>query len=184
MRRPMLSTLLILLLALSLPIPRGAAAAGDETASPTPAANGRLDDMGRLVGGSWKIGPLTHVFEWGIGHHTLIARSYDAEGNYASEARWFWHPGEGVIKGYSIDAAGSGLAEMTTLIEGDTMSNALLMMGSDGSRANYVGEWVFVGEDRYDWTLYKKTDSGREKQFTATGLRSPAEAAGAEPSEP
>ena len=48
----------------------------------------------RLVGGSWKIGPLRHVFEWGVGNRSLIGRTYDGEGKLSAEARWFWHPGK------------------------------------------------------------------------------------------
>ncbi len=39
----------------------------------------------RLVGGAWKIGPLRHVFEWGIARGSVISRSYDAEGKLAAD---------------------------------------------------------------------------------------------------
>ena len=141
-------------------------------AEPPPTANDApMEAMARLVGGSWKIGPLTHVFEWGIGRHTLLARSYDSAGNFASEARWFWHPGEKTIRGYSVDVTGRNLAEMTTSFEGDKRINVLVLSSPEASGQTYVGEWVFVGDDRYDWALYKKTETGREKQFEATATR-------------
>ena len=122
--------------------------------------------------GAWKIGPLTHVFEWGIGRHTLMARSYDDAGTLASEARWFWHPGEETIKGYSVDVTGQNLAEMTTTVDGDTMTNVLVLSSPETSGDTFVGKWVFVGDDRYDWTLYKRdAEGGEEKQFAATGTR-------------
>ena len=170
--RPSFATLFAALLCVSLAI--GASA---ETPQPSPVAEpapaeSPMEGMARLVGGAWKIGPLTHVFEWGIGRHTLLARSYDGAGNLASEARWFWHPGEKTIRGYSIDASGENLAEMTTTVEGDTMTNVLVFSNPERSGDTFVGEWVFVGPDRYDWTLYKKTETGSEKQFEATGTRS------------
>ena len=150
-------------------LPTFAAPVADEV--PSEPAPGPLEAMSRLVGGTWKIGPLSHVFEFGIARHTLHARSYYTEGNFVSEARWFWHPGEKTIKGYAVDAAGSGLTEMTTTFEGDRMTNVLVLTNGDGESQQYVGEWVFVDADRYDWTLYSETAGKREKQFEATGNR-------------
>lgn len=84
-----------------------AASAATPTASDEAAASprGLMAPFARLVGGEWHIGPLRHVFEWGVGENTVIARSFDPEGKLASEARWFWHPGDGVVRGYSIDPA-------------------------------------------------------------------------------
>lgn len=40
-------------------------------------ASAALCPFARLVGGEWHIGPLRHVFEWGIGQRTVLARTYD-----------------------------------------------------------------------------------------------------------
>ena len=84
-----------------------------------------LAPFARLIGGEWHIGPLRHVYEWGIGQKTVVARTYDEQGQLASEARWFYHPGERVIRGYSVDAGGS-LFEMTTRFDGNELHNRLM----------------------------------------------------------
>jgi len=117
-------------------------------------------EFSRLVGGAWKIGPLRHVFEWGIGQSSVISRSYDAEGKLAAEARWFWHPGEKAIKGYSVDATGTFFAEMTTSFDGSLLTNELTMFATDGSTTDYTGKWDFTAEDSYDWTLYRQSEEG------------------------
>lgn len=125
----------------------------------------------RLVGGAWEIGPLRHVFEWGIARSSVISRSYDAEGKLAAEARWFWHPGQKAIKGYSVDATGAFFAEMTTSFEGSLMINELTTFAADGSKSDYTGKWEFTTEDSYDWTLYNRTDEGLAEAMSLTAKR-------------
>ncbi len=160
------------------------AALAEEPASPAPTATGAetsspLAGFERLVGGEWHIGPLRHVFEWGVGKNTVLARSYDGDGNLASEARWFFHPGEQVIRGYSIGASGNFFAEMTTRFEGDTLINELKTIGADGATAHYTGRWLFTDDDHYDWTLFAETADGPQQTMQATATRK--QAAGAAP---
>ena len=125
----------------------------------------------RLVGGGWKIGPLRHVFEWGVGKSSVISRSYDAEGTLAAEARWFWHPGEKAIKGYSVDATGTFFAEMTTSFDGSLLINELTMFAADGSTSDYTGKWNFTSEDSYEWSLFSHSDEGLVEAMSMTGER-------------
>lgn len=146
--------------------------AGDGTQpsldAPTPPPSAKSDSdlenpmlgFSRLVRGAWEIGPLRHIFEWGIANSTVFSRSYDSEGNFAAEARWFWHPGEQAIRGYSIDATGAFFAEMTTSFDGNVMINELTTVSVDGSKSDYTGKWIFTSEDSYDWTLFSR--SGEE----------------------
>ncbi len=130
----------------------------------------------RLIGGEWHIGPLRHVFEWGIGKSSVVGRSYDDQGRLASEARWFFHPGEQVIRGYSVDTGGA-LFEMTTRFEGDELHNSLKTWAADGSVASYSARWVFTGEDSYDWTLHAETEDGSQQIMESSAVRRRAEPA-------
>ena len=104
----------------------------------------------------------------------MIAKSYDDGGNLAAEARWFWHPGEGAIKGYSVTATGEGFTEMTTRFDGDTMINTLETIAADGTPQTHTGHWEFTDRDRYDWTLYAEGENGqREQVMQATATRAP-----------
>ena len=147
------------------------AAPAEEAAEPNP-----LAPFARLVGGEWHIGPLRHVYEWGIGRRTIHARSYYQAGALASEARWFFHPGEKVIRGYSVDAKGTFLAEMTTRFEGDTLVNELRVIGADGAESTHTGKWVFTDDDRYDWTLWAETPEGPKQTMAASAERRTAAA--------
>ncbi len=157
---------------LALPIVGIAQSAGSEPSVATTAATENpMTGFERLVGGEWDISILSHRFQWGIGHHTVLAKSYDKAGNLAAEARWFWHPGEQTIKGYSIDASGGSFAEMTTRFEGDTLINTLETITPEGTAA-YTGRWVFTDSDHYDWTLFAIGPDGEEKEMmTATATR-------------
>ena len=172
------------LIALAAPIASFAESAlTDSTPEPASASEEPMASFGRLIGGEWQISILRHRFEWGIGHHTVLAKSYDQEGNLASEARWFWHPGEQAIKGYSIDASGESFAEMTTRFDGDTMINVLETINPDGTASAYTGHWVFTDSDHYDWTLYGHDADGEKTQMMqATASReSQTESAGQAP---
>lgn len=125
----------------------------------------------RLVGGSWKIGPFRHVFEWGIAQSSVISRTYNAEGQLSAEARWFWHPGEKAIKGYSVDSTGAFFAEMTTSFDESLLINELTTFATDGSTSDYTGKWNFTSADSYDWTLYNHTDNGLVEAMSMTAQR-------------
>lgn len=170
-------TLLIALITLCVPligsaedaVPDAASEPASQTGNPP---EGPMAGFARLIGGEWQISILRHRFEWGIGNHTVIAKSYDEEGNLASEARWFWHPGEKAIKGYSIDASGQSFAEMTTRFEGHAMINALEIVNPDGTTAAYTGRWIFTDPDHYDWTLFSNGADGETTQvMQATATR-------------
>lgn len=145
--------------------------AGAPSAEVDPDRPNPMLDFSRLVGGSWKIGPFRHAFEWGIAKSSVISRSYDAEGNLSAEARWFWHPGEQAIKGYSVDATGAFFAEMTTSFDGSLLINELTTFATDGSTSDYTGKWNFKTEDSYDWTLYSRTDEGLVEAMSMTAER-------------
>ncbi|MCH9646958.1 MAG: hypothetical protein K0U98_01900 [Deltaproteobacteria bacterium] len=145
-----------------------------EAASTVSPQENPLSPFGRLVGGKWKISLLTHEFEWGIGQQSVFARSYDEAGELAAEARWFWHPEEKTIRGYSVGAKGNTLAEMTTHFEGDTLINELELINPDGERTAYTGHWVFTDEDHYDWTLFTHgPESAKTEAMKATATRLP-----------
>ena len=152
-----------------------AASAGEEPPAAAPeaaagAASNPLAPFARLVGGEWHIGPYRHVYEWGIGRRTVVARTYDEQGQLASEARWVYHPGEQVIRGYSVDAGGSPF-EMTTRFEGEELHNRLKTFGADGKVTEWSARWVFTGDDRYDWTLHVETEDGPKQTMAASATR-------------
>ncbi len=169
----------VALAVLSVPFLSSAATA-PPVASASPSAS-PMAGFDRLIGGEWQISILRHRFAWGIGQHTVFSRSYDHEGKFVAEARWFWHPGEKVIKGYSIDATGKSFAEMTTHFEGDTMSNFLEIVNPDGTMSSYTGKWVFTDDNHYDWTLFSHGADGEKTQaMQATASReAPPEVAAA-----
>jgi len=164
---------LLILVVLVAPVTSLAESVQSAPASePATQAESPMAAFGRLVGGEWQISILSHRFEWGIGHQTVLARSYDGEGNLAAEARWFWHPGEESIKGYSIDATGKSFAEMTTRFEDDTMINVLETVSPDGTTSVYTGRWVFTDRDHYDWTLFRHGADGEKTEvMQATAAR-------------
>ncbi len=152
-------------------------AGGDESPAAAPEAAGAapnpLAPFVRLIGGEWHIGPYRHVYEWGVGERTVVARTYDDQGRLASEARWFYHPGEQVIRGYSVDPGGS-LFEMTTSFDGDQLHNRLRTYGADGKVTDWSADWVFTGDDQYDWTLHVETEEGPKQTMQASATRKPA----------
>ena len=58
----------------------------------------------RLVGGTWHMDDSKHEFFWQVGRKAIGNRSYfmvDGEYQLVSEGAWYWHPGEGVLRGYA-----------------------------------------------------------------------------------
>ena len=66
-------------------------------------AENPLEPFSRLVGGEWHSQNSFHVFEWGVGKRSILAKSYfvvGTESKQVSDGMWFWHPGVGAIKGF------------------------------------------------------------------------------------
>jgi len=148
--------------------------AGESSRAPAQNGAAALADLGRLVGGEWRApdSPYYHVFEWGVPNQTIIGHTYSvADDGLSSEARWFWHPREEVLRGYAIDATGTFFAEMTTRFDGEVMINDLETFAPDGAVGHYTGEWTFPSANSYDWVLFLNVDGSRERQMGLTFSR-------------
>lgn len=132
-----------------------------------------LSPFERLIGGQWHLENTYQEFEWGSGKQSVRGRSYqvkDGEASLVSEGLWFYHPGEGEIKGYFVGSGmGVDLIDYTTEINEERMVNDLTSYGTYGGA--YEEVWEFTGDDEYVWTLYQKTDDGRKKMMGGTFVR-------------
>jgi len=168
-------------LALALTILAATPAAGDSDPPPPAAPEavaGSLEGFARLVGGRWKMGDVTLVYEWGIGRRTVLARSFDEWGRQLAEVRWFYHPGRRQIVGYSIDAEGEDFGEMILRFEGDVVLNELrTLLPSGKAGREFSSRWVFTDADHFEWTLFAHRGGRRLQQVTATAERLPPPAA-------
>ncbi len=130
----------------------------------------------RLMGGKWTAGESYHTFEWGFGNKTVVAKTYfvseDGAEILVAHGIWFWHPQRQTIIGYSIaEQMPFELMEMTSRFEGDTLVNELRAIAADGSASEHVETWEFVGDDRYDWTLYRERMADDDVWMTETFTR-------------
>ena len=112
----------------------------------------------RLVGGTWRMNDSYHTFEWGVGGKMVYNQSYltvDGQRVLVSEGSWFWHPGWREIKGYmAAIEMGIDLFSYTTHFEGNKMVSELISFGEDGQASRYIEEWLFTGQDTYEWTSH------------------------------
>ncbi len=130
------------------------------TAAPE-SPDGPLAPFERLMGGRWSTGQSYHTFEWGFGNKTVVAKTFsvaeDGKELLVAHAIWFWHPQQQTIIGYSIvEQMPFELMEMTSRFEDGTLVNELRAIAADGSASEHIETWEFVGDDRYDWTLYRE----------------------------
>jgi len=115
-----------------------------------------LAEFDRLVGGQWWMGDDSyHEFEWGLDRQMVKTRSYvvtDGEPKLVSEGVWFWHPGEGAIRGYHVAIEMPvSFFDYTTRFEGDTMISELDSFGEMGD--SYEETFEFTSPSEYVWTL-------------------------------
>ena len=134
-----------------------------------------MASFSRLVGGRWVLGDTYHTFEWGVGQKTILARSYalnEGGEELTAEDRWFWHPAEETIKGFTI-ALGMPfeLLESNTRFEENRMVSELMAVDAGGNVSAYVETMKFVDDDRYEWNLYRETSEGRQGLMGGTFTR-------------
>jgi hypothetical protein len=115
------------------------------------------------------------VFEWAVGGKAIRARSYFATDDapvLVGEGAWFWHPGDGVIRGYQLaEGMGLDLFDYRSRWEGDTLVSDLVAYDAEGVASEYHETWEFAGRDAYEWTLYAKTPDGMQKAMGGTFTR-------------
>jgi len=137
--------------------------------------NQPLAPFDRLVGGEWHMADSYHVFRWGAANKSFHSQSFFvAEGTPVpvGDGVWFFHPGEGVIRGYGMaDGMGIDLFEYTSRWEGDTLINDLVTYDADGDKGEYVEHWEFSDSDTYEWTLYARAGDGLQKAMGGTFTR-------------
>ncbi|MBD3226320.1 MAG: hypothetical protein GF313_16445 [Caldithrix sp.] len=129
----------------------------------------------RLIGGQWYMQDSYQTFSWGVGKLSVLSESYVVEQGQArkvSEGYWFYHPGQGQIKGYftAIDMPVQ-FFDYTTVFKSDTMKNDLISYSAGGQASHYLETWTFSEDGRYQWTLFTKTDNGRQKIMGGTYQR-------------
>ena len=145
---------------------------GDESpdAQPMEADSGEAEPLApfeRLIGGKWKFDDSYTEYEWGVGKQSVKARSYflvEGDLKLVSEGSWFWHPGEGQIKGV-FTAVGMPVAlfDYTTRFEGERMVNDLAAYSASGEKTMYVETWEFTDETHYNWKLLQESPDGLQE---------------------
>ena len=108
---------------------------------------------------------LVHHIEWGVGKRAVNVRSYAPDGALMSEGRWFWHPGAGEIKGYTV-AIGMPVEFFDHTIksfENDKLTMELTSYSPSGEAAEHIETWTFTDDDHYTFTLHSKTPDGLMK---------------------
>ena len=131
-----------------------------------------LQAFERLIGGQWHLENTYQEFEWGVGRKSVKARSYfviAGEAKLVSEGAWYWHAGEGVIKGVftAIDMPVE-LFDYTTRFDGDVMINELKAYAANGNETVFAETWAFVDESRFEWTLSSVMPDGLTETMAGT----------------
>jgi hypothetical protein len=145
---------------------------GDESADSQAMDADPLAPFERLIGGMWVWGESSTEYEWGVGRQSVKARSYflvDGNLKLVSEGAWFWHPGEGQIKGV-FTAVGMPVAlfDYTTRFEGERMVNDLAAYSASGEKTMYVETWEFTDETHYNWKLLQESPDGLQEVMAGT----------------
>jgi hypothetical protein len=144
---------------------------GQETVEPQTSPN-PLAPFERWIGGQWHLDGSYQEIEWGLGKRSVKSRSYfivDGKPQLVSEGSWFWHPGEGQIKGvFTAVEMPVVFFDYTTRFEDGRMVNDLRSYDAAGNESLYVETWEFVDETHYEWTLLLETGSGLEKVMGGT----------------
>ena len=131
-----------------------------------------LQPFERLVGGQWHLQNTFLVFEWGVGRKSVRARSYRViagEAKLVSEGAWYWHAGDGAIKGVftAIDMPVE-LFDYTARFEGDTMFFDLSAYAASGNETRFSETWKFVDDSHFEWTLSGVLPDGRAETMSGT----------------
>lgn len=160
------------LVATALLIPGWAHSQPEGEDAPAP---GPLAGFERLIGGRWHLEGSYQEFEWGVGRRSVKARSYfvvEGKPRLVSEGTWYWHPGEGKVKGIftAIDMPVE-LFEYTTRFEGNSIVSDLVAHTADGEKAAYTEKWEFVDESHFEWTLFSETPDGPREEMGGTYSR-------------
>ena len=128
-----------------------------------------LEKFSWLIGGKWSMDKTGfHKFEWGFQKKSVISRTYAKVGSdykVVSEGRWFYHPGQKVIKGhFSAQNMPFEFLEFTTRFEGSTMVNDLSAYDKNGKLNEYTSTWEPTeNQDGYLWRLFMgRGDSKKE----------------------
>lgn len=159
-----------LLLILSAPLSALAqdASLGRQTTNP-------MQAFEQLIGGEWHLDGSYQVFEWGPGRQSVRSRSYflvEGEAKLVSEGMWYWHPGEGTIKGiFSAVDMPVALFEYVTRFEGNTMRSDLRTFSSDGTEEVFVETFEFTDDSHYVWKLLQDTPDGPTEIMSGTYSR-------------
>jgi hypothetical protein len=129
----------------------------------------------RLIGGRWHLEGSYQEFEWGVGRRSVRARSFflvEGKPRLVSEGTWFWHAGEGKVKGIftAIDMPVE-LFEYTTRFEGNSIVSDLVAYTADGGRSAYTETWEFLDDAHFQWTLFAVTPDGPRKEMGGTYSR-------------
>lgn len=127
-----------------------------------------------LIGPEWELDGSIQTFEWGVGKLSVVSKSWyeeDGKRTLLSEGIWFWHPGEGRIRGY-FTAIGMpvNFFEYATRFEGNTVVSDLVTWSPEGQREEHR-ETMALSEDAYVWTLYAKTEEGEKRSMGGTFVR-------------
>ena len=153
------------------------AASRSQDLSSEPARSHPLDPFETLIGGRWHHEDSYQELEWGVGRHSVKARSYfvvDGSPTLVSEGFWFWHPAENAIRGvFTAVQMPVVLFEYTTRFEGDRMISELKAYDAEGDATTYEEVWDFGEVDLYVWTLSRRTPEGLREEMTGTYSREP-----------
>jgi hypothetical protein len=138
-------------------------------------ADSPLAPFERLVGGQWHLGDSYQEFEWGVGKKSVKVKSFflvEGSPHLVSEGIWFWHPGEGKIRGIAtaIDMPVS-FFDYTTRFEGNNMVSDLRSFDASGVESSYVEVFELTGEDEYVWTLMTDSPQGLQEVMGGTYVR-------------
>jgi len=141
-----------------------------------------LHALARLVGGAWHIEAISfpdpplayHRFAWEAGGAAISGRSYPAGGGApSSEGLWYWHPGEGVVRGVFVGPADPrALSEyLSVRAEGDGLVAELATHDAQGKSQRFKEVFTFTGPDRYAWTLHMHLPDGTRQIAEGSFIR-------------
>jgi hypothetical protein len=149
-----------------------------------------LEPFGRLVGGEW-IGEGKHggdsdfrtrvVYEWGINHKLLKARSYlrqNGAEKLVYESVFAWHPQKKTVIFMSFAADGH-IFDGTMEAKGDAF-DGLWNAYAEGRTATYRQTLRMLDADTMSWTVYAKKGDAWEKVIDSKAHRERGHASSAD----
>jgi len=120
----------------------------------------------RLIGGQWVMGSAYQTLEWGVGHRSVVANSYQRDENgdhLVSEGIWFFHPGKQTIVGYfTAVRMGISLFEYQTVASETGLQSEITAWDEQGRPAKYQERWILQGDERYLWQLFAAGEGNSE----------------------